>query len=238
MQARDCRHSQQELACSSSGPLDAGSHCRTTLAPLPESIKAAREFTTAALRGWQLDALIEDAVMVASELVTNAMRHAGGLMDSTMDPRLELAWYYETSRLMCVVTDWSPQPPVPLPADSDAEAGRGLQIVAALAAGWGWTRPSAHGKAVWAVFWLPGTDWDADGQPLQGLGQAWAHSLASLIPAWEVTPGPPAHPTAGRMRSLTLETRACRAGRRPPPEPLPKGPARRAGRDLAAADLA
>jgi anti-sigma regulatory factor (Ser/Thr protein kinase) len=204
MQARDCRHSQEELACPSSAPLYAGSHCRTTLAPLPESIKAAREFTTAALRGWRLDALIEDAVTVASELVTNALRHAGGHGGSTRDPRIELAWYYEKSRLMCVVTDWSTQPPVPLPADSDAEAGRGLQIVAALTAGWGWTRPGAHGKAVWAVFSLPGAGPDADG-PLPGLGQAWAHSLASLMPmsASGVTPGPPAHATAAQMRGLS-----------------------------------
>src|SRR5262245_12271106 len=41
----------------------------------PESVRAAREFTAATLRGWKLEALVEEAVIVASELVTNAIRH-------------------------------------------------------------------------------------------------------------------------------------------------------------------
>src|SRR5258705_4359412 len=45
------------------------------LIPGPESVKAARDFTAATLHGWKLDALVEEAVIVTSELVTNAIRH-------------------------------------------------------------------------------------------------------------------------------------------------------------------
>src|SRR5258708_992217 len=45
------------------------------LIPGPESVKAARNFTASTQRGWKLDALVEEDVIVASELVTNAIRH-------------------------------------------------------------------------------------------------------------------------------------------------------------------
>src|SRR6516164_7390862 len=48
---------------------------RITLPPVPESAKAAREFTAATLHNWHLDPLISDAVLIASELVTNAIDH-------------------------------------------------------------------------------------------------------------------------------------------------------------------
>ena len=58
-----------------SAPPAAGRRRRMGLAPVPESARAAREFTVATLRKWYLDALIEDAVVIASELATNAIRH-------------------------------------------------------------------------------------------------------------------------------------------------------------------
>src|SRR5260221_5893618 len=51
------------------------------LIPGPESVKAARDFTAAMLRGWKLDALVDEAVIVTSELVTNAIKartHSSG----------------------------------------------------------------------------------------------------------------------------------------------------------------
>ena len=43
--------------------------------PVPPSIKAARDFTTDTLLDWGLRGLIQDATLVVSELVTNALRH-------------------------------------------------------------------------------------------------------------------------------------------------------------------
>jgi two-component sensor histidine kinase len=139
-----------------------------TLAPAPESTKAARVFTTATLQGWHLDTLIQDAVIVASELVTNAIRHGTPFATKSGNhPPVELTWRRQASRLICVVTDQSPKPPVLASADLNAESGRGLQIVHALAPAWGWTMLSAREKAVWAALQLPlpGTRRCADGRP-------------------------------------------------------------------------
>jgi hypothetical protein len=140
---------------------------RILLASGPQSAKAAREFTAATLRGWQLDALIDDAVIVASELVTNAIRHGtclagdglagdglagdGSAGDGSGQGQVELSWRCQASRVICVVTDGSAQPPVSGSAGPDAVSGRGLQVVQALAAAWGWTMLSTTQKAVWAA---------------------------------------------------------------------------------------
>jgi anti-sigma regulatory factor (Ser/Thr protein kinase) len=120
-----------------------------------ESVKAARDFTTQTLREWQLDALIEDAVIVASELVTNAIRHGMALAGPEDPPGVELAWQRFSSRVTCVVTDGSSRPPVLSAADMSAESGRGLQVVHAIAAAWGWMMIGAREKAVWATLVLP-----------------------------------------------------------------------------------
>jgi anti-sigma regulatory factor (Ser/Thr protein kinase) len=129
---------------------------RITLPPVPESAKAARGFTAATLRSWHLDPLISDAVLIASELVTNAINH-GSQRGQRAEPgaAVELTWSYQVSRLICVITDRAAEPPVAAPADPDAESGHGLQIVGALAAAWGWTMLGNGDKAVWAALHLP-----------------------------------------------------------------------------------
>jgi anti-sigma regulatory factor (Ser/Thr protein kinase) len=134
---------------------------RITVPPVPESAKVAREFTAATLRTWHLEALISDAVLIASELVTNAISH--GSQDAEDEPgvpaepgaQVELTWSYQVSRLICVVTDRGVDPPVASPTDASAESGHGLQIVGALAAAWGWTMLGTGEKAVWAALDLP-----------------------------------------------------------------------------------
>jgi hypothetical protein len=140
----------------SGGPV-AGGHRAVVLIPGPESVKAAREFTAATLGGWQLGGLVEEAVIVASELVTNAIRHgtSPGAQDADGDSRVELAWQRDATRVICVVTDGSSLPPRLEDTDMCAESGRGLQVVEALAAAWGWFLLGAREKAVWAAFLLP-----------------------------------------------------------------------------------
>jgi anti-sigma regulatory factor (Ser/Thr protein kinase) len=118
----------------------------------PESAKSAREFTKAALRDWQLDDLVAEAALIASELVTNAIRHGSCfVVEAGEQPKVELSWQRQASRVICMVTDRSAKPPVLGEADDDAESGRGLQVVAALAATWGWMMLGARSKAVWAA---------------------------------------------------------------------------------------
>ncbi|MCX4750663.1 ATP-binding protein [Kitasatospora sp. NBC_01287] len=49
-----------------------------TLAPRYDAVKTARDFTRSTLLHWGLDDLFDDVALVASELVTNALRHAIG----------------------------------------------------------------------------------------------------------------------------------------------------------------
>ena len=127
---------------------------------MPESARAARAFTVATLRKWHLDALIEDAVVIASELATNAIQHgtpamrdAAGEVESG---RVELSWCLQASRLICVVTDQTGTPPALAAGGPEAESGHGLQIVGALAVAWGWTILGTGEKAVWAALELSG----------------------------------------------------------------------------------
>ncbi|HEY5988181.1 MAG TPA: ATP-binding protein [Streptosporangiaceae bacterium] len=126
------------------------------VSPGPESVKAARDFTAATLRGWRLNSLVEEAVIVASELVTNGIRHGTGAAAPEPDTAsVELACQRNVTRVVCVVTDGSSKPPVLGEGDMCAESGRGLQVVQALAAAWGWFTLGACEKAVWAAFLLP-----------------------------------------------------------------------------------
>ena len=155
-QVRDRRYSGgQQEAPTSMLSATTDRQVRITLPPVPESAGLAREFTAAALRKWHLDPLISDAVLIASELVTNAIDHGTAHGDTEGPGLVELTWSYQISRLICVITDRATEPPVIAPPDTDAESGHGLQIVAALAAAWGWTMLGTGEKAVWAALHLP-----------------------------------------------------------------------------------
>jgi hypothetical protein len=144
-----------------SAPPVTGHRRRIGLAPVPESARAAREFTDVTLRNWRLDALIEDAVVIASELATNAIMHGtpaatGDATGEAESGRVELSWCLQASRLICVVTDQTGTPPALAAGGPEAESGHGLQIVGALAVAWGWTILGTGEKAVWATLELPG----------------------------------------------------------------------------------
>ena len=87
-------------------------------------------------------ALVADAALATSELVTNAVVHGR--------PPIELRLRLEGTEVLVEVRDRATYQPRKLRPDETDEHGRGLQIVAALATRWG-TRPTEHGKAVWCV---------------------------------------------------------------------------------------
>ena len=125
-----------------SSPRDAGLACRS-----------AREFTGQTLRGWGLPVLAEDAAVIVSELVTNALLH--GCARGAAADQVELLLWRRAGQMVCAVTDPGPQPPVLVSAAPLAEAGRGLQVVQALSVTWGWTRLGGRRKMVWAALRLP-----------------------------------------------------------------------------------
>ncbi|CAM5372699.1 hypothetical protein GCM10010261_11600 [Streptomyces pilosus] len=120
--------------------------------PLGRSVASARSFVRDTLQGWGFGDIVDDAVVLTSELVTNAVVHAGTSADvlclrSEEDVRIEVADRY-------------PEREIPLqgsPVDMgspDREGGRGLQLCAALAGHWGVDYTPTH-KTVWFQLDLP-----------------------------------------------------------------------------------
>ena len=114
----------------------------------PESVRIARFHVRAALRYHGLIEYADDAVMITSELVTNAIRHAGEDPAETIG--VTLARVLDQVALGVIVTDSSPEGPVMHETPGTSERGRGLQVVEALSDHWGW-HPEPGGKAVYAV---------------------------------------------------------------------------------------
>ncbi|MEU4093207.1 ATP-binding SpoIIE family protein phosphatase [Streptomyces sp. NPDC026673] len=107
----------------------------------PAAVSVAREHVTAKMRTWGLDEAIPTAVLIVSELVTNAIRHA--------QPPVHLRLIRCATSLTCEVTDGSTTSPHLRRARTLDESGRGLFIVAQLTHRWG-TRHHAQGKTIWA----------------------------------------------------------------------------------------
>lgn len=129
------------------------------LGPGLESPRAAREFTQQTLRAWDLGKVTEDASVIVSELVTNALRHGlRRLPDGTGREPVELFIWLCGGLLFCAVTDPAAAPPVPTEPGPYAEAGRGLHVIDALASSWGWGTLDACRKAVWAALRVPAPD--------------------------------------------------------------------------------
>jgi anti-sigma regulatory factor (Ser/Thr protein kinase) len=128
--------------------------------PVPAAAAAARRFVRDTLRAWDLaggpDPLVDDAVLLTSELVTNAVLHAGTsvqvtcrLLGDASDGAIEIA-----------VLDRLPGPLRPGQQHTAIDAaertsGRGLQLPPELASAWGVTYAKAA-KAVWFRLELAG----------------------------------------------------------------------------------
>ena len=105
------------------------------------SPRAARRFVTEALRSWDLDELSDTVTLLVSELVTNAVVHAGSEVEVLVRLTPETAWVE--------VTDSSEAPPAPREASVEEASGRGLALVKAMARRWGVRPRPGGGKTVW-----------------------------------------------------------------------------------------
>lgn len=119
------------------------------LGALPGAVPCARLHARQVLWEWRLSALSENAQLLVSELVTNAVQAsppAGRILP------VHLWLSSDRSRLLIQVEDTNRHPPAPTGADGDDESGRGLHIVDAISAKWGWHTNEDHsGKIVWAL---------------------------------------------------------------------------------------
>jgi anti-sigma regulatory factor (Ser/Thr protein kinase) len=108
-------------------------------------VPCARLHTRLVLGEWGISsALAEDAELVASELVSNAIMHGGGRF-------VRLLLRSDRSDVAILVWDESFVQPMPVEDhDIDSPNGRGLMIIEALSERWGCYR-NGDGKYVWAV---------------------------------------------------------------------------------------
>ncbi|PHQ48409.1 PAS domain S-box protein [Streptomyces cinnamoneus] len=123
-----------------------------TFEPVGRSVAAARAFVRDTLQGWGFPDVIDDAVVLTSELVTNAVVHAG--------TSAEVVCARMNAGVRVEVSDRYPERELPVqnPAGRfgslDREGGRGLLLCAALAGRWGVEYSSTH-KTVWFRLDLP-----------------------------------------------------------------------------------
>jgi serine phosphatase RsbU (regulator of sigma subunit)/anti-sigma regulatory factor (Ser/Thr protein kinase) len=117
-----------------------------SLARDPAEVGRARAAVREQLHDWGLPKLAGPAELMASELVTNAVRHAHA---RPVELRLVRA-----DTLLCEVDDDDHELPALRSAGPEDEAGRGLRVVSTLARAWGASRTTA-GKTVWFELTLP-----------------------------------------------------------------------------------
>lgn len=118
------------------------------LGALLTAVPCARLHTRQLLWEWHLTDLGDDAELLVSEIVTNAvqMTRADG---RTAPVRLWLL--ADHAQLLMLIWDASPLPPVRMNSTDDAENGRGLVLVETLSARWGHFPHHTGGKIVWAL---------------------------------------------------------------------------------------
>jgi anti-sigma regulatory factor (Ser/Thr protein kinase) len=120
------------------------------LGAFPGAVPCARLHTRQVLWEWRLTSLSESAGLLVSELVTNAVQISRA--DAQTAP-VRLWLLADRTRVVILVWDASPLPPVRMNASEDAENGRGLLLVDTISERWAWYFPPQEtgGKVVWAA---------------------------------------------------------------------------------------
>jgi anti-sigma regulatory factor (Ser/Thr protein kinase) len=131
-----------------SGRIPGDQRLTLTLRSDPEAPSLARNLASDACLAWGLVHLLHPCRIVMSELVTNAVEHAGTDIRVTVGRRgagLQLSVADGDPRLPRILPVSRPRPDLPLD-----ERGRGLRTVRDTAAQWG-AVPTETGKVVWAT---------------------------------------------------------------------------------------
>jgi anti-sigma regulatory factor (Ser/Thr protein kinase) len=144
---------------------------RWSFAPEPAASARARQRLTPILTAWGLSSQqSHDALLVANELVANAVDHARTPLDLLVS--------FSGVSVLIEVRDGSVGEPRLQAFDRTAPRGRGLQFVDALAHRWSW-KAEAHGKVVWAEMAVDGSDESPEGCDEQRLVRPCTQQPAS-----------------------------------------------------------
>lgn len=130
-------------------PSGARTRRQAHLQPRPFSVGTARTVTRQALTDWGVTSRLDEIVLAVSEMVTNAITHAGTSLTLQLD--------LNGARVHVAVTDQSTNLPERQTAAPAEEHGRGVHLVEMLSDRWG-TSPTPEGKRVWAEFDVPEPD--------------------------------------------------------------------------------
>ncbi len=117
-----------------------------TLAPEAASVSRARRLVADALQRSGHDDLVDVATLLVSEIVTNAVLHAG--------TSIALRCRSNGPTVRVEVRDGSQVLPGERHYDTEATTGRGMALVSALAGAWG-LEPDGDGKTVWFELFAP-----------------------------------------------------------------------------------
>ena len=109
--------------------------------PKPKNVREAREFVAGTLQEQGFSGDADVVLLLASELVTNAVRHAATPFEIRVDVQADKV------RVAVIDGDVEHPPEVQHPGPDDTN-GRGLLLVDQLAAVWGSNR-LGQSKAVW-----------------------------------------------------------------------------------------
>src|SRR5215469_4556045 len=126
-----------------------------TFGALSGAVPSARAHLRQVLWEWGEAELGQDAGVVVSELVTNAVTASAELRPEVAPVMVWLGT--DRSSVLVTVADASPQRPMRLNLGPDADGGRGLALVEAFSSRWGWHPVTMTGlvKVVWAEWRLP-----------------------------------------------------------------------------------
>jgi MEDS: MEthanogen/methylotroph, DcmR Sensory domain len=127
-------------------PPDLADLASKTFVGIPAAVSAVRRFVSDLLRSWDMVALIPDAALFASELATNAVRHAHS--------PFRVSVRRSGAAIRLAVEDSDRSHPALCRPTLDATWGRGVVIVDDVSHGWG-SEPLPEGKLVWADLHLP-----------------------------------------------------------------------------------
>jgi anti-sigma regulatory factor (Ser/Thr protein kinase) len=105
-----------------------------------------RRISAGKLHAWGLSPLVDDATLLISEVVTNALQH-------NLDGEIEFRLVITLQGLLIMVNDGTHHRPQLTVADADSESGRGLFLVASIADEWG---VSPDGTTTWCTLTLGG----------------------------------------------------------------------------------
>ncbi|WP_433184088.1 ATP-binding protein [Actinoallomurus sp. CA-150999] len=115
---------------------------RLPLPPHPIAAEQARVLTRLALADWNIPEVADNALLIAAELVTNAMK---------LGDVFSLALSRQGEAVLIEVADNSEASPDRRSLALDRVDGRGLLLVAACSKDWGWKLDEQGGKTVWAI---------------------------------------------------------------------------------------